>query len=489
MRYQQAFTWALVFLVAVGMTGCGVRDDGTIPITTSSDTARQEYLQGRALLEKLRAQEAIPHFERAVKADPSFALAHLALAQAHQTPREFFASYHRAVSLLDNAGRGEQLMILATQAGVNGDARKQLEYLEKLVELYPRDVRAVTMLASYYFGQQDHERAIEQYTIAAEIDPEYSPVYNQLGYSYRYLGQYDKAEEAFKKYTSLIPDDPNPYDSYAELLLKSGQFEKSIAMYRKALEINPGFVFSHVGIATNLMLQGDHAAAREQLRTMYAESTNEGRRRQALSALATTFIDEGLFDSAIVYVEKQKAMAEESRDFSALSGDMLMLTVISIETGRYDEAEKQLQLAWEYIQKADVSDQVKENSALNGYYFGARIAAARGDFEKAKSLLQAYAEWARRVQNPAQQRIVHELAGIVALAEGRYGEAVAELKQANQHSAYNQYRLGLAYEALGEMIAARSAYHRAAHFNEPLGPTWAFVRQKALDKEAALSTL
>ena len=49
---------------------------------------------------------------------------------------------------------------------------------------------------------------------------------------------YANAEKAFQKYIELIPKDPNPYDSYAELLLKMGRFEDSIAQYRKALEIH-----------------------------------------------------------------------------------------------------------------------------------------------------------------------------------------------------------------------------------------------------------
>jgi Flp pilus assembly protein TadD len=36
---------------------------------------------------------------------------------------------------------------------------------------------------------------------------------HQLGYAYRFLEKFDEAERAFKKYTELIPGDPNPYGS------------------------------------------------------------------------------------------------------------------------------------------------------------------------------------------------------------------------------------------------------------------------------------
>ena len=72
-----------------------------------------------------------------------------------------------------------------------------------------------------------------------------------------------RQKNAFKKYIELIPDDPNPYDSYAELLMKIGRYDESIENYKKALSINPQFVFSFVGIATNLNLKGEYSAARE----------------------------------------------------------------------------------------------------------------------------------------------------------------------------------------------------------------------------------
>ena len=38
----------------------------------------------------------------------------------------------------------------------------------------------------------------------------------------------------YRGHIELIPNDPNPYDSYAELLLKLGKFDQSIENYKKA---------------------------------------------------------------------------------------------------------------------------------------------------------------------------------------------------------------------------------------------------------------
>ena len=72
-----------------------------------------------------------------------------------------------------------------------------------------------------------------------EIDPKFTLPYNQLGYAYRAQGKNAEAEKTFKKYAELLPDDPNPHDSYAELLMRLGRFDESIAEYKKALQIDP----------------------------------------------------------------------------------------------------------------------------------------------------------------------------------------------------------------------------------------------------------
>ena len=114
-------------------------DGGKIPITTKSDEAKKEYLQGRDLSEKLLGQESLQHFDQAIALDPDFALAELARAANSPTTKEFFEHESKAVSLADKASDGEKLLILANQAATNGNVVKQKEYLDQLVAAYPND--------------------------------------------------------------------------------------------------------------------------------------------------------------------------------------------------------------------------------------------------------------------------------------------------------------------------------------------------------------
>ncbi len=51
-----------------------------IPITTSSEAAKKEFLAGRELADNLKATDAIAHFDKALELDPNFASAELARA-------------------------------------------------------------------------------------------------------------------------------------------------------------------------------------------------------------------------------------------------------------------------------------------------------------------------------------------------------------------------------------------------------------------------
>src|SRR6185436_16674608 len=98
--------------------------------------------------------------------------------------------------------------------------------------------------------------AVEEFKKATAINAQFSQPYNMMGYSYRALMKYTDAEQAFKAYVALIPGDPNPHDSYAELLMKMGRFDDSIANYRKALSLDPNFVASYIGIGNDQVFMG-----------------------------------------------------------------------------------------------------------------------------------------------------------------------------------------------------------------------------------------
>ena len=454
-------------------------EEGKIPITTKSDEARNEFLQGRALAEKLLAQDSLAHFDRAIALDPEFASAELARCNASATTKEFFEHQLRAVSLADKASEGEKLLILANQAGANGDAAKQREYLEKLVAQYPNDERAHFSLGGYYFGQQEFADAIRHYNKAIEIAPNYSPAYNILGYSYRQQGDYSSAEQAFKKYIELIPNDPNPYDSYAELLLKMGKFEDSIAQYRKALSIDPHFVPSHFGISADLTYMGQPQEATAELQKIIEQARSDGDTRLALFGMAVVAADSGKFDHAAQEIDKEYAVAEKKNDSGAMAADLQAKGNILLEAHRFADAQNAFDRSLQLTEASSLSQEIKDNARLIRQFNLTMIAIGKKDYSRATVEAGEFRKGVEATKNPAQLKQAHELAGVIALAEKNYDSAIAELEQANLQDPRNLFRLYEAYQGKGNDAKAQEYRSQAASFNPLPQLNYAFIRTKA----------
>ena len=452
---------------------------GKIPITTKSEEAKKEFVLGRDLSEKLQAQDSVAHFDKAIALDPEFASAELARANSAATAKEFFEHLNKAVALADKASEGERLLILANQAGANGDVVKQKDDLEKLVAAYPNDERAHFNLGAFEFGQQNYSQAIEHLKKSQELAPDYSLAANMLGYSYRQIGDYTDAEQAFKKYIELIPNDPNPYDSYAELLLKMGKFPESVEQYRKALAIDPHFVPSHFGISADLTYMGKPDDANAELQKMAEQSRNDGELRTALFGMAVVASDGGKWDKAVQAIDKQYAVAEKKNDVAAMAADLQAKGNIIMETQKYDLAGQQFDRSLRLIEGSSLSQEIKDNATLLHHFNLAGLAIAKKDYAAAKSHADEYRKGAEASKNPAQIKLAHELAGRIALAQKDYDGAIAELEQANQLDPRNLYRLGLAHEAKGDKDKAQKYYAEAAGFNSLPALNYAFIRVKA----------
>jgi hypothetical protein len=116
---------AAAALVALASATVAAATEEKIPITTSSEEARQLYVKGRDLAEKLRATDARGLYAQAAAKDSSFALAQLGLANTAGTAKEFFDALGQAVLLSGKVSEPERLIIAGVDAGAKGDVDRQ----------------------------------------------------------------------------------------------------------------------------------------------------------------------------------------------------------------------------------------------------------------------------------------------------------------------------------------------------------------------------
>jgi tetratricopeptide (TPR) repeat protein len=449
------------------------------PVTTASDDARKEYIEGRSLAERLLVQDSIAHFDKAIALDPNFGLAQLGRANSSPTGTEFQDHLKKAVALADKLSNGEKLQILAAEAGSNAKAAQQKDYLTQLVAAYPQDERAHFALGAMLFGQQDASAVIEHLKKANAIAPDYSAPYNQLGYAYRQVGDYDNAERSFKKYIELIPNDPNPYDSYGELLLKMGRFDDSIVQYRKALTIDPNFLASHLGISADLMYSGKAADAAAEIQQIAKKARSDADQRSAMFATTSLAVYTGKMDQSLASLDQQYALGAKSSDTLGMVRDLQAKAAIYTDMSKPAQAQAAYEQAVKVADASTLSEAIKANIHLFQHANLTRVALARNDVATAKQEADAFGKVALASNAPGQVRQAHELAGMIALHEKNWEGAINELQQASQQDAYNLFRLCQAYQGAGNTTKATEQCTAAAHFNPLPELNFSFIHTKA----------
>jgi tetratricopeptide (TPR) repeat protein len=464
-----------------GIAGPAVR----IPVTTASQEARDHYLIGRDLMDKLRVPEARRHLVQAVARDSTFAIAHYELALSEPTNRGFLEHLTRAVDLSEHASDGERLTIMALHAGAHADPAEQRRLTEQLAVSYPLDPRAHFLLGFSQAGQQEFDAAIASFTRATELDPEFSPAWNALGYAYRPLGRYAEAERAFKQYIALLPREPNPYDSYAELLMKVGRHDESIAMYRKALEADSHFVPSFVGIAANFIYSGRHGDALGEARRLEKIARDDRERRVARLTAAIVWADRGNTAQALKELEARQNIARRSRDTLAMAEDLTLMGELLLESGRAGDARRRFEQALALVDRSRTSPEIQSDARLRHTFHLARVALRSRDLARARALADSFADSAGASRNPDRIRQAEELLGLIALAEGNGAAAAEHLASADQQDPFVLFAQAQALALKGERDQARELFAKVATHNDLPTLRYVLVRRAAGRKAGA----
>ena len=113
------------------------------------------------------------------------------------------------------------------------------------------------------YNQEKDAAASVAYGKASSLNPQAGSALNGLGYADLRQGKADEAIDAFKRYASAMPNEPNPQDSLAEALMAGGRLTEAEAGFRKAAEMSQGFWNAWEGVAYSKFFADDWAGGRE----------------------------------------------------------------------------------------------------------------------------------------------------------------------------------------------------------------------------------
>src|ERR1019366_6580002 len=176
---------------------------------------------------------------KAVSIDPAFAMGHELLAQISLDSAEQVSEQAKAFTYRDQASAPERGAIEWYQDASDHKLLSAITKMNGLLAQFPNDKTVVWMTTWWLMTQQQYDRSIAIYEHSGIHN---SPgLMNNMAYNYAYVRRFDKAFELMDQYVAAMPNDPNPQDSYAEILRLAGRFDQSIEHYRASLAIDPGF--------------------------------------------------------------------------------------------------------------------------------------------------------------------------------------------------------------------------------------------------------
>jgi tetratricopeptide (TPR) repeat protein len=269
-----------------------------LPISTTSAKARELYQKGMADYENLYLERCNDDWRAAVKEDPKLAVAWAWIAFNSGNPQEVSDARAHAKALLPILNPGEKLMVGWIVKVQEGDYIDGISLMNDMLEMYPHDKHLFYLAGNWLMGEHGVDQAQHMMEKALALDKNFPAALNDLAYAYARNRQFDKALAAMDRYVALLPKEPNPQDSYGELLRMAGNFEGSLKHYHEALKIDPDFVTSQVGLGDTYALMGNQEQARIEYDKAIRFAHNEADRLSYSMQEAMTFVRDGNYSTA-----------------------------------------------------------------------------------------------------------------------------------------------------------------------------------------------
>ena len=369
--------------------------------------------------------------------------------------------------------------------------------MNDLVQQYPKDEQLLVWAGSWLFHQKEYELAQKRLEQAVAIDADFAAALNDLGYIYAYEGDYNQALIVMQHYVELLPNEPNPQDSYAEILRMAGRYDDALEHYRLALHIDPNFHSSKIGIADTYTLMGQQKRARKEYFSARVLATDKVTELQDSAQSAFTYVRDRDFlgaDQAFEGVAQQARRATLSiieaeswrmrarLQFITTSADLVEIGIS--HTGKHFPFiyKKRIQRPEvEYLARADQalkdakaiseSDRQDEHALL--VRERAEAAGRRGFFAEADEAVAELETMASDSPSSAIQHAFNGAKGAVLVYEGKYDQAVPLLER-DDDNAFSLFRLAYASQKTVKSQLAQARLAAAMAFNQPT-PEQAFV--------------
>jgi len=240
---------------------------------TDNIAAYDLYLRGRNSLrghDSKDVQAALDYFNQAAKADPSFALAYTGVADAslrmYKINKDPFWTQKALVAAQQAQQINDKLPEVHAMLGsvyrTTGKYSESIAELKRALSLAPKSDEFYRRLGEVYLDSGNNAQALAAFQKAVLLNPYYWVNENALGEAYAGIADYSKALQAFQKVSVLEPDIDAGFENVGNMYLQQGEYQQSIPYFQRALQIEPYFsTYSNLATSFFMLKQFPQAVA------------------------------------------------------------------------------------------------------------------------------------------------------------------------------------------------------------------------------------
>ena len=173
-----------------------------------------------------------------------------------------------AYVLLADTYRTEMWRGVSSSSPINSELVKK--YIDKVFELEEDNSDAHWILGMLYFFKGQYEKAIVAAKRAVALNPNGADAHCILAYILDNSGKTEEALRFYKKAFRLNPFPPNWYYQFlGETYLDMERYEEAIGLFKKAVDMEPNDLWSHLGLVVAYSQIGQFEKAQTEVGAIY----------------------------------------------------------------------------------------------------------------------------------------------------------------------------------------------------------------------------